>query len=105
MSLGVKTGRLARKSEQKTARELGGRTQPASGATPWAKADVKTKALLIEQKDTWAKSYILKAEDLEKLRMQAVLEDRIPVFKIRFAQGGEYIVIDSSWAEALNKLT
>ena len=76
--------RLARRGEERTAQKLGGRRQPASGSKPWAKADIKSEHVLVEEKLTTLKSYSLRLSDLDTLRRQAALEDRVPVFKIVF---------------------
>lgn len=91
---------MSRLGEAKTAREIGGRTQPASGATPWAKGDAKSAELLIERKDTFSSRYPLKASELLKLRGQAILEDRVPIFIVSLHGSNpplEVAVLDSAY--------
>jgi len=95
MSLGRKTLRTSQRGEAATAKELGGKRQPASGATKWAKGDVKTKDLLVERKDTWAGGFRLTRDDLAKIKDQARLEGKTPVFQIGYQPDGEqYAVIE-----------
>ena len=100
MPLGRNSLRMAQRGEEKTARQIGGRLQPASGATPFAKGDVKSPELLVERKDTAGRSYSLKAAELLKIRQQAILADRIPVFIVALNGSNpplEVAVVDSSY--------
>lgn len=86
--------RISRRGEERTASEIGGRRQPGSGNGEYAKGDVKGSEWLVERKDTSAKSYTLKKSDLEKHRLQALAQDREPVFLVAFVDGRQYAVID-----------
>lgn len=100
MPLGRSIHRMSRRGEEKTARQIQGRLQPGSGATPWAKADVKSSTLLVERKDTAGTHYSLKAAELWKIRQQAVLADRLPVFIVSFNGANppmEVAVVDSAF--------
>lgn len=84
MPLGRDIRRMSRKGEERTARALGGKRQPASGATPWAKGDVKSEEWLVERKDTMGQQFTLRVADLRKLRSQALHEDKTGVFVVAF---------------------
>lgn len=78
----------SKKSEKQVAKMLGGRVQPASGALPVLalKRDVSTKHLLVEDKTTLKGSYSIKKADWEKLRAQAILQGKKPVYSVNFEQ-------------------
>lgn len=76
--------KASRRQEKDTARSLGGQVNSGSGNGEKFKADVRTKDELLELKTTSAKSYSLKAADLQKLWQQALLDDRQPVFGVEF---------------------
>lgn len=78
----------SKKSEKQVAKMLGGRVQPASGALPVLafKRDVSTKHLLVEDKTTLKSSYSVKKQDWEKLRAQAILLGKKPVYSVNFEQ-------------------
>ena len=97
MPLGRGLRKVSTRGEKKTAEDIGGRTQPASGAGTFDKADVRSNILLVERKDTYQLGYRLRHEDLRKLRKQAAQAGRYPVFQITFQPTDEsYAVI--SWA-------
>lgn len=81
------------KQEARTAKEFGGRVQPASGALAGAKGDVRTGGqrtssfsdsdFLIENKYTDKASYSLKKETWLKIQKEAIRENmRIPMMQI-----------------------
>lgn len=67
-----------RKAEKKMAKKVGGRAQPASGATPLYKEDITTATHLIQVKTTTKKSYTIKLKDLEDLRTNALRVGKRP---------------------------
>ena len=78
----------SKKQEKKIANDLhGGRVQIASGALPWWKNDVQSEEFLVEAKYTENKSYSLKRVDFEKLNLEAVKLDKIPVMVIELKPG------------------
>ncbi len=93
MSLGKRMIKVSQRGERQTAKELGGRRVPGSGNGDHRKGDIVTDELLIERKDTGKRSYILKADDLEKLRIQAVMADKLPVFQVAFGDNS-FAIID-----------
>lgn len=65
--------RKSKLQERRVAQELGGRPQPASGATPFRKGDVEVvNKLLTECKTTGHKSYQLSTAELEKISAEAI---------------------------------
>lgn len=70
-----KQKKLSAKQEKRIAEDLGGKVQPASGATKHAKGDVRAMGeVRAEAKYTFAPSYTLKREELEKIIHEAGLE-------------------------------
>lgn len=70
--------------EKKAEQRYGARRQPASGAMPHAKADLRDPGRVrVECKFTRAKSFTLKLEDLLKLEREKA-GDEHPVFEIEF---------------------
>lgn len=64
----------SRRQEQRTARSLGGRPTPGSGAGWVTKNDVKTADRSFEIKYTDKQSYSLKRADLDKAERHALLD-------------------------------
>lgn len=73
----------SQKQEQRTAKQLGGRTQIASGAIWAMKADVRTEDFLIENKYTDTNFYNLNVATWEKIFKEATNDNlRIPLMQI-----------------------
>ena len=83
----------ARKLEKKLAKRLGGRTQPASGATPFAKGDIKLKNLLVEVKQTGKSRFTLTLKLFKKIRREAQEERKTPMMILEI-QGEKFVVMD-----------
>jgi hypothetical protein len=86
--VGTKRSPKLRKSssrqERQVAEMIGGRAQPASGALAFAKGDVRKRGVLRgELKQTSARSFGLKRDDLDKIRSECVGREK-PFFSIRF---------------------
>ena len=100
----------SQKQELQIAGQFDGRTQPGSGAMPWAKGDVRKKGVFrIEAKFTEAKSYSLKLEDLEKIEAECEGAEK-PIFIIDYLENGtrslrgRYAVLtDTHLEELLNE--
>lgn len=87
----------SQRQERSLAKQLGGSVNAGSGNGWVRKGDVRSEQELWECKITSAKSYALKAEDLEKLEMQALMDGRIPVFLVEFLKsGGEYVIMNKN---------
>jgi len=74
----------AERHEKRTAEEIGGTITPMSGAGS-AKGDVANQRELWECKTTTAKQWTLRLVDLLKVRQQALVQGKDPVFCIEFA--------------------
>lgn len=72
------------KSEQKTAKRLGGRTRPGSGAVAGAKGDILLTDFLVENKCTEHRSISIKLDWLDKISVEAREESKIPALSIQF---------------------
>ena len=76
----MNTRKFSKRQEKQVAKEINGKVQPNSGATPFYKGDVVTKHFLTDCKTSVEnkKSYSVKFEDIEKLK------------KERFGSGKQY---------------
>jgi Holliday junction resolvase len=83
----------SRRHEERLAKAVGGRRVPASGAFWSQKGDVRSADLLIEHKWTGKLTLTLKAQVLEKIMTEAVLEGRTPVLGV-YLNGKNYVVLD-----------
>jgi hypothetical protein len=79
--------------EKRGASQYGGQVTPGSGNGWIRKADVRTDNELIEFKTTTKASYSLTAADLRKLWEQALIDNKVPLFEIEFANHGITCVI------------
>jgi hypothetical protein len=79
-----KVRKLSQKQERRIAQDVGGRVQPASGALPYAKGDVRKQGKLrIEAKSTYAKSFSITEALLNKIESHATFEE-IPTIVVDF---------------------
>ncbi len=74
---------------------LGGKRTAASGAFWSRKGDVRTDDLLVEHKWTGKKSFTLKAEVLEKIVTEAILDGRMPVLGFSL-NNRNYVILDEN---------
>jgi hypothetical protein len=83
----AQVGRRARKSEEKAAKQEGGRRVPGSGSRPQhrAKGDIRANGFLIQDKFTDAKSFRLTDEDLSQIEAQAFAQGVLPSMRITTA--------------------
>jgi hypothetical protein len=93
--------RRVKRQEERTAREIGGRTTPASGAVWSAKGDATSATVMAECKQTEKKSYALRSDVLEKLLREAYTAAKMPLLQVQFTgpKGGRYAVLP--WNELL----
>jgi hypothetical protein len=97
--------RKSKKQEEATAKQFGGKVQPASGAMYFAKADVRTgetgvgfndSDFLIENKYTDKASYSLKKQIWEKIEKEALKDNmRTPLMQIDI-QDKQLVVLNKS---------
>jgi Holliday junction resolvase len=85
--------------EKSLAAKTGGRRTPGSGSQWFAKGDVRTDHLLIEAKYTGKRQITIKAEVLEKISEEAILDGRTPIVSIRL-NGRGYMVLEEDDALA-----
>jgi len=77
---------ISERHEKSLAQAVKGHKQPASGAFPGAKGDVKRDDFLFEAKATEKKSMSIKREWLEKIDKQATGQRRLPALEISFSE-------------------
>ena len=87
-------------SERKTAKRLGGRNSPASGAMEGAKGDIQLRDFLIEAKCTKNSSISLKLDWLKKITSEAVKTMRKPALTVTYVRetgepvrDGKYVIM------------
>ena len=79
------------KQEKELAKDLGAKTTPASGATPFRKGDMRLNGYLIESKATANKSISIKLEWLLKIEKEALNEDKTPLIILEI-DGNRYFI-------------
>lgn len=79
--------------EKRLAQKTGGSRNAASGAFWSRKGDVRSPQLLIEHKWTGKKQITIRAEYLEKITEEAILDGRIPVLGFHL-NGRNYVILD-----------
>jgi hypothetical protein len=94
----------SKKHEDRLAKVIGGSRNAASGAFWSRKGDVRSQDLLIEHKWTGKTQYTIKAQELEKIVKEAILDGRMPVFGIHL-NGENYIMqVEDDFLEIRQKL-
>lgn len=83
MAAEQKIGSAGRKSEQKVAKRIGGKTTPASGAGG-LKGDISLGSLMIECKSTTHDSISLQREWLLKVSREALASGKTPALHLAF---------------------
>lgn len=81
----------SKKHERRLAKLVGGSRNAGSGAFWSRKGDVRSKDLLIEHKWTGKKSFSMKADVLEKIVTESILDGRTPV--LGFSLNNENYVV------------
>lgn len=81
----------SKKHERRLAKLVGGSRNAGSGAFWSRKGDVRSKDLLIEHKWTGNKSFSMKADVLEKIVTESILDGRTPV--LGFSLNNENYVV------------
>lgn len=88
--------------EKQAAKKVDGRAVANSGATPWAKEDVKNDVFLFQHKDcTHQKSHGIKFEAFEELRRNAIDEGLEAAYWIE-GKHRSYFVISEELFNSLN---
>ena len=91
-----RTGDAGRRSERLTAKRLGAKVTPASGAAS-AKGDMSRDDFLIEAKSTVANTMQLELHWLLKIEQEARATGRKPAIAITFTHGSGKPVRDGRW--------
>lgn len=86
------TLRDSRQQEKRAAHDYGGFVNPASGAGPYRKNDVRTPYYSIECKVTDRPSFSLKLAELRKAEKHALLDFRTMLWEIRI-KGDDFVVM------------
>jgi hypothetical protein len=94
----------SQKHEKRLAKAVNGSTNAASGAFWSRKGDVRSDDLLIEHKWTGKKSFSLKAEVLEKIVMEAIIDSRMPVLGISLNNKNYVLLTEDDFLEMREKL-
>lgn len=94
----------SKKHERRLAKLVDGKTNAASGAFWSRKGDVRSTDLLIEHKWTGKKSFTLKAEVLEKIVTEAILDGRLPVLGISLNNENYVILQEDDFLEIRHNL-
>ena len=94
----------SQKHEKRIAKAVGGKTTAASGAFWSRKGDVRSDDLLIEHKWTGKKSFSLKADVLEKIVTEAIIDSRMPVLGISLNNNNYVLLTEDDFLEMREKL-
>ena len=94
----------SQKHEKRLAKKVNGTTTAASGAFWSRKGDVRSYDLLIEHKWTGKKSFSLKAEVLEKIVKEAIIDYRMPVLGISLNSQNYVLLTEDDFLEMREKL-
>ena len=86
--------RVSSRQERDGVRRHGGRLQAGSGSGRFQKGDQRTDAEMFEYKTVLdgKKQITIKADDLDRLERDALIEGRTPVFGVRVA-GRDYVLL------------
>lgn len=82
--------------ENRVASNLGGKRQRGSGASDYAKGDVKTDDFLVECKQTEKKSLSVKGKWLSKITREAMAAGKTPALSIEI-KGIEDRLVEQDW--------
>lgn len=92
------------RAEKRTAKRLGGRTQPGSGSQQHSKGDIKLPDFLIENKCTVNESLGIKHAWLRKISLEAIGVNREPALSIQFVDGKGVPITDGAWVAIPERL-
>jgi hypothetical protein len=96
--------RQSQKHEKRLAKAFGGQRTAASGAFWQRKGDVRSDDILIEHKWTGKKQVTIRADVLQKIEREAILDYRTPVLGLHL-DGRDYVVLnEEDYLEMYNAL-
>ena len=84
------------RQEDRSAKDLSGKRQPASGSRWGYRRDVITPNFLVEAKTTETEKFRVSDKDLDYLRTQAYEKGRVPVYVIELSGQPEVTIIPSN---------
>lgn len=93
----------SQKHEKRLAKKIGGTVNAGSGSFWSRKGDVRSDTLLIEHKFTGKKTFTLKAETLEKIVGEAILEGRMPILGIHLNGKNYTLTLEDDLMEILDE--
>ncbi len=79
--------------ETRIAKAVGGKKQPASGSRSGYKRDVVTSRLVIEAKTTTKNSWYVDIADLDFLREQACITQKVPAYIVEMQEREEVVIL------------
>jgi hypothetical protein len=94
----------SKKHENRLAKKLDGKRTAGSGAFWSRKGDVRTAELLLEHKWTGKKSFTLKADVLEKIVNEAIMDSRKPVLGISLNNENYVVILEDDFIEMLESI-
>ena len=81
------------RQEKAVAKRRGGQRTPGSGSGWRLTNDVRERHVLWEMKSTGSTQIMLKNQDLESLRRNAILAGRMPALSIQIGNGRRWVII------------
>ena len=94
----------SRRHENRLSKAVGGSRTAASGAFWSRKGDVRNNLSLWEHKWTGKDYYTFKSSELKKIRNEAIMDGRLPVFAVHL-DGENYVVLYESDCHELTERT
>jgi hypothetical protein len=101
----VQSGRIARNLQDLAG--IAARRVKGSGSKWYAKGDTWSEMFLFENKDkaTPSKQRTIHKEHLEKIRIEALQENKIPVYAVSFGDGVDYMIMrDDEWYDIVRRM-
>ena len=92
------------KHEKRLAKQVGGGRNAGSGAFWQRKGDVRSKDLLIEHKWTGKQSFTMKADVLEKIVTEAILDSRTPVLGFSLNKENYVVLLEDDFLQIRDML-
>lgn len=102
----IQAGRIS-KSLRDLAGDASARKVSGSGSRWYALGDIWSKLFLIEGKDKAkpSKQRTIHKEHLDKIKEEAFLEGKIPVYAFAFGDGEDYMaMVDSDWYDMVGRM-
>lgn len=94
---------LSRQQEKRFAKAIGGQVNKGSGSGWVHKNDARSERFLVENKRTSNKQITIKAQTLEELRKQAILDGRAPVLHVEIGTRRCVILLEDDYLELIGE--